>query len=181
MKRRIGLTGAALVAAVALAGCGNRNAEPKLLNLRSTTGGPDEFSILPTKPLEAPKDFASLPPPTPGGKNLTDPTPDEDVASALGGNPAALNRTGIPGTDGALVSYASRSGVSGDIRTQLASEDLEFRKNNRGRLLERIFNKSVYFQSYKPQELDQYRELERFRRAGVKTPAAPPDPVIYER
>src|SRR5690606_14313634 len=67
-----------------VAGCGNyRNREPVLLHLKNATRGPDEFSILPTKPLEAPKDFAALPPPTPGGKNLVDPTPDEDAVAAL--------------------------------------------------------------------------------------------------
>jgi hypothetical protein len=43
--------------------------------------------------------------------------------------------------------------------------------------LERLFNVNVYFKAYKKQELDQYRELERFRRAGIRTPAAPPDPA----
>jgi hypothetical protein len=166
-----------LVALTLVAGCADRNREPELLNLANTTRGPDEFSILPTKPLQAPPDFQSLPPPTPGGRNLVDPTPDEDAVAALGGNPGALTRTGIPGTDGAIVTYASRYGVQPDIRQDLAAADLQYRRDNDGRLLERLFNVNVYFKAYKKQELDQYRELERFRRAGVRTPAAPPKPT----
>jgi hypothetical protein len=177
--RRIGArsAGAGLIVLMLVAGCADRNREPKLLNLASSTRGPDEFSILPTKPLQAPPDFTSLPPPTPGARNLVDPTPDEDAVAALGGNPAALSRGGIPGTDGAMVTYASRYGVQSNIRQDLAAADLQYRRDNDGRLLERLFNVNVYFKAYKKQELDQYRELERFRRAGVRTPAAPPTPT----
>ena len=177
--RRIGAgrAGVALMAVLLMAGCADRNREPRLLNLASSNRGPDEFSILPTKPLEAPPDFQTLPPPTPGKRSLVDPTPDEDAVAALGGNPAVLSRTGIPGSDGAVVTHASRHGVSPGIRQELAAEDLQYRRDNDGRLLERLFNVNVYFKSYKRQELDQYRELERLRRAGVRTSSAPPDPA----
>jgi hypothetical protein len=39
-----------------------------LYNLRSDSGGPDEFAILPTKPLEMPAGHGALPPPTPGAR-----------------------------------------------------------------------------------------------------------------
>jgi hypothetical protein len=35
---------------------------------------------------------------------------------------------------------------------------------------------NVYFRAYRPFALDQHRELERLRRAGLRTVAAPPDP-----
>jgi hypothetical protein len=79
-------------------------------------------------------------------------------------------------TDPGIVRYATRYGVDPGIREQLAAADLEFRRQNDGRLLERLFSVSVYFKAYRPFELDQHRELERFRRAGVRTPAAPPGP-----
>jgi hypothetical protein len=161
--------------AVLLAACGSRDKEPKLLNIRSD--GPDEFTILPTKPLQAPPDFKSLPPPTPGQSNLTDPSPEADAVAALGGNPGALTRAGIPGADSALVSHAGRNGIQSGIRSDLAAADLEYRRRNDGRLLERLFNINVYFKAYRPYELDQYAELARLRRLGVKTPAAPPDPA----
>ena len=43
------------------------------------------------------------------------------------------------------------------------------------RMLERLFNVSVYFKAYAPMSLDQYLELLRLRNAGVWTPAVPPD------
>lgn len=156
----------------ALAAC-SRGGEPNLVNV-PTTDGPDEFAILPTKPLETPPDLAALPPPTPGGVNRSDPTPHADAVAALGGNRGTLGRAS---TDGALVSYAARYGVAPDIRGTLAASDLAFRRANDGRLLERVFNVNLYFEAYATQSLDQYRELERFRAAGVPTPAAPPPPV----
>lgn len=158
-----------------LSACGGSD-NPSLLNISQPRAeGPDEFSVLPTKPLTIPEDLASLPAPTPGGTNLTDPTPEADVALALGGNPAVLSRSS---TDGALLTYAGRYGVSPSIREELAEADLEFRRNNDGRLLERLFNVNVYFRAYREQSLDQYAELERLRRAGIRTSSAPPDPAI---
>jgi hypothetical protein len=162
-------------AAMALAACGRGDREPELMNLRSETA--DEFGILPTKPLEMPEDLAALPEPTPGGTNRTDPTPLADAVAALGGDPAALTRDGVAAGDGALISYATRYGVAPDIRQVLAAEDLEWRRTNNGRLLERVFNVNVYYSSYEPMSLDRYAELERFRRLGVRTPAAPPEPA----
>jgi hypothetical protein len=161
------------MASLALSAC-SRNKEPRLLNIASSTQGPDEFAILPNKPLVQPTDFATLPPPTPGGANRVDPTPNSDAIAALGGNPAAVSRGGIPSTDASLVNHAARYGVSNGIRQQLAAEDLRFRQRKDGRLLERLFNVNVYFRAYKRQSLNKYAELERFRRLGVKTPAAPP-------
>lgn len=165
-----------LAALVLLAACGRSDRVPNLLNIRSNT--PDEFSILPTKPLEQPADYTALPEPTPGGTNRVDPTPKADAVAVLGGNPAALGRTGIPAGDGALVNYASRYGRTPDIRATLAAADLEYRRKNDGRLLERVFNVNVYFRAYRAMSLDQHAELERWRLLGIRTPSAPPDPEI---
>jgi hypothetical protein len=140
------------------------------------TTTPDEFAIVPTKPLELPEDIAALPPPTPGGTNLTDPQPEADAIAALGGRPETKVRGGIPARDSGLVSYASRFGVNSNIRAELAAEDYEFRSRNRGRVLERLFNLNTYFRAYRSQQLDQDAELERWRSAGVRTVGAPPDP-----
>ncbi|UWQ04445.1 DUF3035 domain-containing protein [Aliiroseovarius crassostreae] len=148
---------------------------PRLMNLKSTQSSPDEFAILPTKPLQEPPSYRDLPPPTPGGSNLTDPTPIKDAVAALGGKPGLLDDTGIRRSETALVSYAGRKGVTGNIRKALAAEDLEWRRENDGRLLERLFDVNVYFRAYERMELDQHRELERLRRAGVWTPSAPPE------
>jgi len=156
-----------VLTALTLSACGNDKL-PNLMNLRSDTNGPDEFGILPVKQLELPKDLANLPEPTPNGSNLVDPTPEADAILALGGKPGAGSN------DAALVAFASRGGVTADIRTVLAAEDLRFRQNNNGRLLERWFKNTVYFRAYLPQSLDQQAELARWRARGVATPSAPP-------
>jgi hypothetical protein len=161
----------ASAAVLALAGCAS-DREPVLMNVRAAGNGPDEFAILPPKPLELPENLAELPTPAPGTANRTDPTPKEDAVAALGGNLRAAG--GIPAGDGALVNYAGRKGLTADIRTTLATEDLQFRRDNDGRLLERIFNVNVYFRAYEDQSLDQHAELARWRRLGARTPSAPP-------
>lgn len=159
-------------AVLALAACGRSDDAPQLMNIRSTTQGPDEFSILPPKPLEMPEDITSLPEPTPGGVNRTDPTPNADAVAALGGTLRPAD--GIPSADAALIGHAGRYGVTAGIRETLAAEDLEWRRDNNGRLLERLFNVNVYFKAYADQSLDQQAELWRWRRAGARTPSAPP-------
>jgi len=162
-----------LVASVGLSACGRK--DRPLMNLRSTGAGPDEFSILPTKPLKMPKSFASLPEPTPGAGNLADPRPEADAVAALGGNPKYLEPRGkLPRSDSALIATATRYGISKDIRDVLAAEDKEFRRSHPPKLLERAFKVSAYFKVYAPMALDRYAELARLRRAGVRTPAAPP-------
>ncbi|MDE9450396.1 DUF3035 domain-containing protein [Aliiroseovarius sp. Z3] len=165
----------ALCAGLLLTACSG--GDPKLMNIKSTQAGPDEFAILPTKPLQEPPSYQALPAPTPGGTNITDPTPNADAVAALGGQ---LRNTGLRGGEGALVTAASRYGVSTNIRGQLAAEDLKWRQENRGKLLERLFNVNVYYSAYEAQELNQHRELERLRRLGIWTPAAPPDPAAAQ-
>ncbi|MEM8850374.1 MAG: DUF3035 domain-containing protein [Pseudomonadota bacterium] len=162
-----------LCAAIGLSACGR--GDPQLFNARSQDRTPDEFSILPTQPLTMPEDLSVLPPPNLGGRNLTDRQPEAEAIAALGGNPA-----GGVGADGALVAAVSRYGVQDNIRGQLAAEDLEYRRANNGRLLERVFNVNIYYDAYAPQSLDQHRELERLRSLGVRTVAAPPDPVLVQ-
>ncbi len=154
---------------LALSACGSDT--PQLMNIRSTTNGPDEFGILPPKALEMPPSLVELPPPTPGGFSRTDPTPNEDAIIALGGRPGG---PGIPASDQGLLSYAGRYGTAAGIRTTLAQEDLAFRTDNQGRILERLFNVNVYFKAYADYALDQHAELERFRAAGAGNPSAPP-------
>lgn len=152
----------------------NEEGAPILMNAANSQRTPDEFSILPTAPLQAPADFQSLPTPTPGGSNLVDPDPRADAVSALGGRVSAERTSGIPGSDAGIVRYAGRQGVSENIRETLAEEDLETRRSNRPRLLERMFSTNVYRQTYEDEILDPQEELRRWRRRGVRTPAAPP-------
>ena len=89
MSRKIVLT---LLAATIVAGCGGRD-DVTLTRLRNTSEGPDEFSILPGKPLQTPADYATLPPPTPGAANLTDQNPLADgvAAGGSGGGASTLS------------------------------------------------------------------------------------------
>lgn len=159
----------ALVAVLGLAACGN--GDPQLMNLRSGQG-PDEFGIVPPKALEMPESLAELPEPTPGGSNRTDRNPEAEAVVALGGTPGAAG--GIPSGDSALYSHAARYGVESGIRSTLASEDLQWRRDNNGRPLQRLFNVNVYYKAYRDQRLDQQAELQRWRKLGLRTPSAPP-------
>ena len=161
------------VALMALSACGGGKGTPHLMNLRSGTDGPDEFSILPPKALAIPPDLTALPSPTPGGANLTDQHPMDDAVVALGGKPNAA--AGIPASDSGLVAYASRNGLTAGIRGSLAADDLAFRKKHPGKLLERAFGLTVYFGAYKAMWLDAYAELVKWRAVGVRTPSAPPE------
>lgn len=169
--------GIALLACLVLTACSTSDEAPVLMNVRSTTTGPDEFAILPNRPLEMPQDLAALPAPTPGGANRTDPTPQEDAIAALGGRPDRAAPSGeVPSSDRGLLAYTTRYGRAADIRETLAAEDLAFRQTNNGRLLERWLSVNVYFDAYEPQSLDQNAELIRLRRGGVRNVSAPPDP-----
>lgn len=162
----------AALAVSLLGACARGDKVPNLMNIRSDSGGPDEFNIVPPKALEMPESLADLPDPTPGGANRTDQNPLGDAVAALGGR---SNTSGqIAAGDGALYNYATRAGVTPGIRQTLAAEDLDFRKRHKGKLLERALNLNVYFKAYRAQSLDQYAELQRWRKAGARTPSAPP-------
>ena len=167
MMRAIALT----MTMLWLAAC---STDPHLMNTANGGDGPDEFGIVPTKPLQMPEDLNVLPNPTPGGGNLTDPTPLADAVGALGGNPGQLAAQGIGASDGGLVSYASRYGRDPGIRQRTAQEDVEWRSRNGRRLLEVLARTNVYYRAYEPMTLDSWTELERWRPTGVQLPAAPP-------
>ncbi len=175
MRAAQGRYGIALVAILSVAACSGNKTTPHLMQLRVSGTSPDEFAILPSKPLQMPKDPKSLPEPTPGGSNLADPTPVADAVRALGGKPGAAS--GIPAADQALVAYAERGGVAPGIRQELDAQDLRFRQNHNGRVLDRLFGNSVYNRAYRAMELDQYAALAFWRSRGIATPSAPPQGV----
>ncbi|MBK0326214.1 DUF3035 domain-containing protein [Rhodobacteraceae bacterium F11138] len=167
---RIALGLMILGAGVMLAGCGNK----PLHDLRTNSQGPDEFMVLPVKPLTAPQDYDVLPAPTPGGKNLVDQNPKADAIAALGGKPSALESTGVPSSDGALVASAGRYGVPANTRAALAQSDADFRKRQ-GRMSGfKLFPVDRYSQIYKRESIEPFYINERFRRSGFGTPTAPP-------
>lgn len=154
-----------LAAAVAASGCSKN-----LRELDARRNSADEFLVLPGNALEAPADYAALPEPTPGGSNRTDRNPSGEAIAALGGR--ATSGAGVPATDGALVTAASRFGVQNDIRASLAEEDAAFRK--RGSILANIklFPVDRYAEVYERQTLDPERLARAYRRAGIPVPSA---------
>ncbi|WP_323777913.1 DUF3035 domain-containing protein [Leisingera sp.] len=160
-----------LAGALAVAGCGQKG----LRLIQKPGTGPDEFLVLPSKPLSTPENYSSLPAPTPGGVNLTDPNPQAEAVAALGGKPGALvPGNGIPASDAALLTASSRYGVEPGVRETVAEEDAKFRHRNRrvGRI--KLLPVDRYEQLYKKQTLDPHAANEQFRRAGAATPSAPP-------
>ena len=100
-----------------LAACSSKT-PPNLMNISSETDGPDEFAILPPKPLAMPESLTALPEPTPGGENRTDQHPMDDALVALGGKP---NTTGkVAAADASLYNYANREGITPGIRQTLS-------------------------------------------------------------
>lgn len=164
----------ALVTASLVAGCDTSEGVGQLFAQSSSNAGPDEFGILPTKPLDMPKDLTNLPEPDLGGPNLVDPKPFHDAVAAMGGRPEQLDSTRSNGGEGPLLAAATRFGTAANIREVTAAEDEEFRANNQPRLLERWFGTNTYFRRYESQTLQARRELERFRRYGARTPTVPP-------
>ena len=163
-------TALVIVALTGLTACSGQG----LRDLRSGGDGPDEFMILPSKPLVEPTSYSFLPDPTPGGSNRVDQNPMADAVAAFGGRPEALEPRGVAAADAALVASASRHGVQENIREVTAQEDEQFRKR-RGRLTSiQLFPVDRYAQVYRPQQIDPYREEQRFRRAGVPTVTNPP-------
>ena len=157
------------VVILALAGCG----EPKLRQLRSSDRGPEEFTVIPVKPLQQPSDYATLPLPGSSIVNITDPTPKRDAIAVLGGSDTRFYKTGIPAADKALMRRADRYGTTKSIRTLLAIEDTEFRKR-RYRINRFQFRvRDEYGKLYAKETLDAYAELLKFRKVGVATPAVP--------
>ncbi|UXX81936.1 DUF3035 domain-containing protein [Roseovarius pelagicus] len=165
-----------LVVAVALAlsACGRGGRDVQLTKIKKTGNGPDEFTVLPTKPLQAPDSYNTLPAPTPGTSNLVDTNPEAEGIAALGGNPNALVVTGVGAADGALLNRARRYGVTGDIRQTLASEDLDVRRRHGRVNILNIGPNDDYTDAYKRQWLDSQAEQRRLRSMGVAVPSAPP-------
>jgi len=163
------LIACAMIAVTVLAACENKG----LRQVSSRGDGPDEFLIVPAKPLEQPESFSALPQPTPGGVNRSDQNPLADSVAALGGQRSSPNAP-IPGADGALVNHASRFGRDANIRATLAEADAQFRRRQSRLTQIRIVSEDIYNQAYRRDALNPLETARAFQRAGVPTPTAPP-------
>ena len=163
-----------LILSLGLAACGGRGEDVTLTNIKHTGEGPDEFTVLPTRPLQTPESYSALPAPAPGSANLVDTNPKAEGVAALGGNPAALTGTAPAAADSGLVRNAGRYGAQPGIRQTLAREDAETRRKHGRVNILRLGPVDDYTNAYKRQWLDADSEEMRMRRAGVETPSAPP-------
>ena len=151
-----------VLALATFAACGNT--DRPLRDLRTSDGGPDEFSVIPAQPLALPETLTLLAP-TPGGTNLADPSPKADAIAALGGNRAAQFAGGIPANESGLVAQVSRFGVDTDIRTALAERDAQLRQRKKLSNVFNPLNRDRYFALYAGQALDE--TFRAFKRAAL--------------
>jgi len=134
----------------------------------SATPAPDEFMVMPRKPLILPDDLSLLPQPRPGLGNRADLTPVADAQIALGGGAGlAPART----SDAPLL--AAILPAEANIRDILREEDREWRRRNRASLLARLFRVNTEATVYRRMILDQAEETRRLRALGVTTASAP--------
>lgn len=143
-----------------------------LLNLRQSAIAPDEFLVVPQKPLETPADLTSLPAPDPGAEARVTIDFEDNLLRALGGRP--LSGGAVPSSDSEFVSAArSNGGATPNIRAVMRAEDQAFREARSGRI-NRLAKKRKAVTIYDPMLLDPILEAARLQAQGVKIPAVPP-------
>lgn len=170
MARRL-ITATLLISGgLALAGCGG-DGLAGVLRASGAGASPDEFMVLPTRPLEMPANLSTLPPPTPGRANRVDYHPNAEAVAGLTGRQGPAGRA-----DGAALVARTGAG-SPQIRTVTAVEDAEYRARNRGRLLERWFSRDQEALVYRGQALDAPETFVTLRARGVGVPAPPPSMI----
>ncbi len=150
-----------------LSACSSDDA--RLRDLYDVGTGPEEFAVLPSKPLTIPSNLNNLPVPDLAAGNLADPTPKLDLIEMLGGS--IDNSISIPAKDKNLLKYVSRAGVDTNIREELAKEDRKFLRRMGVLTSVKLFRVDRYNQIYRKMTLSAPKELERWRSLGVRTPS----------
>ncbi|MEO1275091.1 MAG: DUF3035 domain-containing protein [Pseudomonadota bacterium] len=164
-----------LLPMIALAACGRSAGDERSAAEQFSANqlvAPEEFAVLPQKPLELPEDLTTLPTPTPGAVSRVDLTPEADALAALGGAPG---RGGATASDVALLAATTAGGVDPDIRARLARESRIYASRNQGRILERLFGQNTENSIYRGQTLNAGAEARRLIQLGVEVPQAPPN------
>jgi hypothetical protein len=153
-----------------LGGCSNGGLAG-FLRTSGATSTPDEFLVLPTRPLEIPDNLSALPPPTPGTVNRVDYQPERIAVAGLTGKDVPLTTTS--GT--ALLARAGAGSANPQIRVITAEEDADYRSVNKGRLLERWFSRDKEAVVYRSMTLDAAAAYDEMRSRGVEVSPPPPD------
>ena len=150
-----------------LSACSSDDA--RLRDLYDVGTGPEEFAVLPSKPLTIPSNLKNLPVPASAAGILADPTPNRDLLEMLGCS--IDNSISIPAKDKNLLKYVSRAGVDTNIREELAKEDRKFLRRMGVLTSVKLFRVDRYNQIYRKMTLSAPKELERWRSLGVRTPS----------
>ena len=156
-----------LVSLFLLSACSSDDA--RLRDLYDVGTGPEEFAVLPSKPLIIPNNLTKLPVPDASVGNLADPTPKRDLIEKLGGS--IDDTDSISKRDKNLLEYVSRAGVDTNIREELAEEDRKFLRRMGVLTGVKLFRVDRYNQIYRKMTLSAPKELERWRSLGVRTPS----------
>jgi hypothetical protein len=159
-----------VIAPLALAACGDGGIAGTLRS-SGVTSTPDEFLVLPTRPLEMPENFTALPSPTPGAVNRVDIQPHVEAIAGLTGAP------GPAGNADGTVLVAEAGPRQPGVRQALAIEDVEWRNTHHGLLIPRLIAKDKDTVTYQPMILDSAAEFLRLRAAGIEQPPAPPEAI----
>ena len=172
----LGRITATIAICTALAGCGGDDAagnDPDLVErvIAGAYEAPEEFAVVPKKPLEMPSDMTALPPPSADGTSRSEPNPRADALTALIGRPTTGSSSA---GDSALLAAAGAQRARPDIRAVLAAEDAAFRRRNQGLILDRLFGVFTEGERYARYKLDAEAELLRLRARGVWVPQLPP-------
>jgi hypothetical protein len=169
LRQRGPIAAMLLPAVLALGACSNGFAGS--LRASGIAGKPDEFMVLPTRPLEIPQDLSTLPVPQPGTANRVDYQPETIAVAGLTGQEGRVRTaSGAP-----LLARAGAASRDPQIRARLAQEDLEYRRSNNGRLLERIFSRNKEALVYEDMTLDAGSAYEQMRARGLVDTAPPPN------
>lgn len=155
-------------AVLGLSGCQGDGVLAGLFKSSRINSAPDEFMVLPTRPLEMPASMSELPSPTPGAPNRVDYQPGAQAIAGLTGRP------GVPGNADGRPLVAAAGPVDPTIRQTLAAEDAEWRRVHHGRLLERWIVRDKEVVVYGPMILDAPATYDLLRDRGVQVPAVPP-------
>ena len=147
-----------------LIGCSQEGRDPNLATFKPNAN-PDELALIVYNKIEKPENLSEITPPK-TNVNSVEPNPKADALAAFGGREPRRNRS-IPDTDNTMLTHISRLGINPEIRGVLASEDLEFRNNVRGRPLEVLAKVNLYYKAYEPYSLDPELEVIRLREAGI--------------
>lgn len=108
--------------------------------LGTTKSPPDEFAVATTKPLQLPKNFTSLPAPTPGVRSPLEADPIADARAALLGEPEPeATATTVSASEAALLSAAGSQTTDPSIRGVLDAEQAALEDARPSYALENVF------------------------------------------